>query len=245
MHRGAFAVFQEMAHHLLADLEARRPREITFTGHSLGGTLALFSAAFVAKVWDGRGVKLNVVTFAMMVPGDQHFWDCVKSKANVRNIRYLGEGRVEQDGKVLYTLGDVIPQSPSPIVNHIRMCPYVTDPGNQGLPNTYYAPGATVAFYPHQLRNGKEWQKRSDLLNLRRFRNIDAHHCSYTCWLTEGTTDPETRCRFPDERNSGWWHRLWGTQVEDEEVCETAQLGDELYFLAWSATYNNPAGADP
>ncbi len=181
VHRGAFRIFQEMAEHLLADLEARRPRSVTFTGHSLGGTLSLYSAAFVARRWAGRAVGLNVVSFASFAPGDQAFWDGMRPQVNVRNVRFLGEGRVEEDDQVLYTLGDLVAQSPSHNVNHIKYCPYVTDAGNAGLCNEYHMPGSTVAFYPHQLRNAKEWRRRSNLLDLRRFRNIDAHHCSYTC----------------------------------------------------------------
>jgi hypothetical protein len=183
VHQGAFRLFKEMHAHLLADLEARRPREVTFSGHSIGGTLSLLSAVFVANRWAGRSpeARINAITFAGLTPGDEAFWVGVRSKVNVRNVRYLGEGRVEEDGQMLYTLGDVVPQSPAYNTNHIRFCPYVTDAGNPGLPNEYSAPGATVAFYPHQLRNAKEWRKRSNLLNLRKFRNIDAHHCSYTC----------------------------------------------------------------
>lgn len=202
--------------------------------------------------------------------------DGMRQHVNVRNVRYLGEGRVVEDGQTLYTLGDVIPQSPSHNVNHIRMsvpapfncppifhsprtplnptlqyqqmnrCPYVTDPGNPPLPNEYWAPGSTVAFYPSSLRNAKEWRKRSNLLNLRRFRTIDNHHCSISCFLTEGVNDPETRCRFPDERG-GWW--AWLTngmkQIPDEEVCESPELGAEVFYLVNAATYDNPEGVEP
>lgn len=170
----------------------------------------------------------------------------MRQQVNVRNVRFLGEGRVEEDGKSIYTLGDVVCQGPSHDVNHIRFCPYVSDPGNPGLPNEYWAPGATVAFYPGSLRNAKEWRKRNNLFNLRRFRNIDAHHCSYSCWLTDGTGDTDSRCRFPDERG-GWWDWLTSgmKSIPAGEVCETAELGVELYFLANAATYTNPVGAEP
>lgn len=50
-------------------------------------------------------------------------WDdreSMRQQVNVRNVRFLGEGKVEEDGTSLYTLGDVVPQSPSHNVNHIR-----------------------------------------------------------------------------------------------------------------------------
>jgi hypothetical protein len=59
--------------------------------------------------------------------------------------------------------------------------------------------------------------------------------------------DPESRCHFPDERQTGWW--AWLTKakppVSDDEICETGNTLDEVEYLIHAATYDNPVGADP
>jgi hypothetical protein len=51
-----------------------RPRHLTFTGHSLGGALALFAAAYYASLTDGRAdVACHV--FGAFRPGDAAFRD--------------------------------------------------------------------------------------------------------------------------------------------------------------------------
>lgn len=54
--------------------------------------------------------------------------------------------------------------------------------------------------------------------------------------------DPESRCRFPDERQTSWWGWLTATpQVPEDEICQAADYMDELHYLVHAATYDNPA----
>ncbi len=245
VHAGTFRLFQEMVPHLMADLEARKPKHITLAGHSLGGGLSLMMGAYLGKLWDGEGPTVDVLTFGAYSPGDKAFWDCASKHMNVRNVKYLGEGWTEQDGDKMYTMGDMVAQAPGvPLPN----CPRLSGGGSEDEVSEFYMLPSAVPFWPTSLRNTKEWRVRTDMLRPTQQSVVRNHKCAYTCWLTEGVGDPDNLCHFEEEQPT-WWKTLLGQaqgpRLTPGEICTRTELDPSDFDLSLDARIRGRAGTPP
>lgn len=260
VHSGAFQLFKEMLPPLLQDIKSRSPNKVTLIGHSVGGVIATMLGAYLgrldAKEWGvkeegaerGKGMEVEVLTVGAYAPGDREFWEKAKGGMNVRNIRYLGEGWIEDGldapGK-MYTMGDVVAQAPGvplPTCMH-------SSSGNETLWGVhkdagwfdYYMPPCTVAIYPTSIKNTAAWRDKTNMLDPARMAVVLSHKCPYTCWLTDGMGDPNTRCYFQEQREvqqqgiRAWIGSLWkkggkggkGMALRDGEICRRTEA--DLY----------------
>ena len=63
-----------------------------------------------SRYFHDKGLIIEVIAFAAFAPGDEAFWEGMYPRINLRNIKYVGEGWVEQDGETMYTMGDMVAQ---------------------------------------------------------------------------------------------------------------------------------------
>jgi len=243
VHTGAFRLFVEMLPFLLDDIRGRNPKRVTFVGHSLGGVIATFLGAYLGKREGegGRegGVLVEVLTIGAYAPGDKTFWEAAKGGMNVRNLKFLGKGWTEggeEGGKKrkMYTMGDVAAQAPGVALPNCFIFEASAEEEEgavaDGRPNDFYMPPATVPIWPGSIRNSQAWREKSDMLDPQRMALVMGHKCSYTCWLSEGVGDPDSRCYFAEQQQEdgrwsaglvgGWWAGVWGRMRGEGEVRE-------------------------
>jgi hypothetical protein len=271
VHTGAFRLFKTMLPFWLEDIRGRNPTKITVLGHSLGGVIStMLGAYFGRREGEGGragGVEVEVLTVGAYATGDRTFWEAAKGGMNVRNLKFLGEGWTEggEEGerRKMYTMGDVAAQAPGvPLPN----CFVLEAPGEEeeggmvdGRPNEFFMAPGTVPIWPGMLRNAEAWRGKTDMLDPRQMAIFLCHKCSYTCWLTEGVRDPESRCFFPEQQQEGqqegqqqqqgWWAGVMkrirrkgeggrgvGRALGEGEICRRAEMDAD-------ADYN--PGRDP
>ena len=98
VHAGTFRLFQEMVPHLMADLEARKPKHITLAGHSLGGGLSLMMGAYLGKLWDGERAYRGRPYLWGVFPRRQGLLG-LRQQAHERAERQVPGGRVDGAGR--------------------------------------------------------------------------------------------------------------------------------------------------
>jgi hypothetical protein len=256
VHYGAFNLFKDMLPPLLLDIESRKPRRITLVGHSVGGVIATMLGAYLGQKYakikkEGHEqFEIEVLTIGSYAPGNKDFWEAAKGYMNVRNLKYLGEGWIDEDGEgteKMYTMGDVVAQAPGvslPTCTSSETSPTGGKESRKGAYwNDYYMPPCTVAIYPSSLPNTQAWRTRTNMLDPASMTVAMNHKCPYTCWLTSGTGDPDTRCYFEEqiqEQQQGvraWIGSLWAQNkkmgasiiaLQEGEICRKTKANLQL-----------------
>lgn len=63
---------------------------------------------------------------------------------------------------------------------------------------------STVPFYAKDMPNTETWLKQENyILDLTAFNTgiMACHLCSYLCYVSQGSGDPDTRCYFPTDKD--------------------------------------------
>lgn len=205
VHAGFFAVFKDLAEALIDDeIKRRAPSKVTFTGHSLGGSVGALLAFYTTHVLPRTQVEL--VSFGAPNVGDATFSSAFNARVRNRHLAFSGVGS-EGDS---YFIGDWISQVPC---GAVTTCPLLSEmssvdlngsPSGQRQANesySYMALGGSVPFTPAQMQNGRTWALRSDVTGFR-YSPVAAHTCSYMCFTAPSVGDAYDQCVFTLELGS-------------------------------------------
>ncbi len=205
VHAGFFAVFKALAKALVDDeVVGRKPTRVTFTGHSLGGSVGALLAYYATQKLPAT-TTVELVSFGAPNVGDAAFVAAFNEKVNNRHLTFTGVG-AQGDS---YHMGDWISQAPCgavttcPLLNDMSGVDRVTSSSTEAETSSYSytALGGAVPFTSAQLNNSATWALRSDVTSLR-YSPVASHVCSYQCFTAPSVGDPDDKCVFTLEMGS-------------------------------------------
>lgn len=203
VHAGFFAVFKDLAGPLIdEEIKTRAPKKVTFTGHSLGGSVAALLAFYASMMV----ATTELISFGAPNVGDATFSNTFNTRVNNRHLAFSGVG--SQEGS--YLIGDWISQVPC---GAVTTCPLLTEMSSISLGQEqqqqeeevqmqqeevsydYTALGGAVPFTPADMLNSKTWATRSDVTSFR-YSPVASHVCSYMCFTAPSVGDDYNQCVF-------------------------------------------------
>jgi len=206
VHAGFFAVFEDLAGPLIdQEIKTRAPKKVTFTGHSLGGSVAAL-LAFYASMSLPETTTTELISFGAPNVGDAAFVKAFNAKVNNRHLTFSGVG--SQDDS--YLIGDWIGQVPC---GPVTTCPLLTEMSSvnttqqqeqqrtqtqaqqEEVSYDYTALGGAVPFTAADMLNSKTWRARSDVAGFR-YSPVASHVCSYLCFTAPSVGDDHDQCVF-------------------------------------------------
>lgn len=212
VHAGFFAVFEDLAGPMIdEEIKTRAPKKVTFTGHSLGGSVAAL-LAFYACVSLPETTTTELISFGAPNVGDAMFSKAFDAKVNNRHLTFSGVGSQGDS----YLIGDWIGQVPC---GPVTTCPLLTEMSTvnlgqqqqqqqmqaQGLQEVvsynYTALGGAVPFTAADMLNSKTWTARSDVAGFR-YSPVASHVCSYLCFTAPSVGDEHDQCVFTLEMSN-------------------------------------------
>jgi hypothetical protein len=209
VHAGFFAVFEDLAGPMIdTEIKTRAPKKVTFTGHSLGGSVAAL-LAFYASMSLPETTTSELISFGAPNVGDAVFSKAFNAKVNNRHLTFSGVGSQNDS----YLIGDWIGQVPC---GPVTTCPLLTEMSTvdlgqqqqqqqqqmqqmqaqgQQVSYDYTALGGAVPFTAADMLNSKTWTARSDVAGFR-YSPVASHVCSYLCFTAPSVGDDHDQCVF-------------------------------------------------
>lgn len=202
---GFASIFQEIWPAAQAALDALvvdsggPPPEVWVTGHSLGagiGTMVAFAAAdyLAASMGPDEAPVVQAVLFAPPQVGDSSFVDAYNQLVNGRMVDYADDiiNQVPCD-----PLMPACPATPSGILGSVGVKGTATDQGNvTSWP--YGTVGGELVFLPEDLpQDTATWAQVDSMPLCWSFTYLQAAHaCSYMCYLSSFSANPDERDQY-------------------------------------------------